>query len=166
MLTGKTLTCGRWDLNPHDIAATRSLVLLVCQFRHFRISYDVIYRRLLNDTKTHVFCQSFREKNNFNFFSFFCWHPGAKEVLYFLRAGVAELADAQASGACGSNVVWVQVPSPAFFMQERTLRETPAGPVKSRSAGVFHVKMCKEICPHFCPTDFRNPPGIEYCISK
>ena len=37
MLTGKTLTCGRWDLNPHDIAATRSLVLLVCQFRHFRI---------------------------------------------------------------------------------------------------------------------------------
>ena len=28
--------CGRWDLNPHDIAATRSLVLLVCQFRHFR----------------------------------------------------------------------------------------------------------------------------------
>lgn len=30
-------------------------------------------------------------------------------------AGVAELADAQASGACGSNIVWVQVPSPAFF---------------------------------------------------
>ena len=30
-------------------------------------------------------------------------------------AGVAELADAQASGACGSNIVWVQVPSPASF---------------------------------------------------
>ena len=30
-------------------------------------------------------------------------------------AGVAELADAQASGACGSNIVWVQVPSPAYF---------------------------------------------------
>ena len=30
-------TCGRWDLNPHDIAITRSLVLLVCQFRHFRL---------------------------------------------------------------------------------------------------------------------------------
>ncbi len=30
-------------------------------------------------------------------------------------AGVAELADAQASGACGSNIVWVQVPSPAFL---------------------------------------------------
>ncbi len=32
--------CGRWDLNPHGIAATRSLVLLVCQFRHFRICYQ------------------------------------------------------------------------------------------------------------------------------
>ena len=29
--------CGRWDLNPHDLMVTRSLVLLVCQFRHFRI---------------------------------------------------------------------------------------------------------------------------------
>ena len=29
-------------------------------------------------------------------------------------AGMAELADAQASGACGSNIVWVQVPLPAF----------------------------------------------------
>lgn len=34
-------------------------------------------------------------------------------------AGVAELADAQASGACGSNVVWVQVPSPAVFFTGR-----------------------------------------------
>ena len=32
------------------------------------------------------------------------------------NAGVAELADAQASGACGSNIVWVQVPSPASFL--------------------------------------------------
>ena len=31
--------CGRWDLNPHDIAVTRSLVLLVCQFRHFRLTH-------------------------------------------------------------------------------------------------------------------------------
>ncbi len=29
-------------------------------------------------------------------------------------AGMAELADAQASGACGSNIVWVQVPFPAL----------------------------------------------------
>ena len=33
-------SCGRWDLNPHDIAITRSLVLLVCQFRHFRIAVN------------------------------------------------------------------------------------------------------------------------------
>ena len=32
-----------------------------------------------------------------------------------MYAGVAELADAQASGACGRKIVWVQVPSPAFF---------------------------------------------------
>ena len=31
------------------------------------------------------------------------------------NAGVAELADAQASGACGRKIVWVQVPSPASF---------------------------------------------------
>jgi hypothetical protein len=28
---------------------------------------------------------------------------------------MAELADAQASGACGRKIVWVQVPFPAFF---------------------------------------------------
>lgn len=31
------------------------------------------------------------------------------------NAGMAELADAQASGACGRKIVWVQVPFPAFF---------------------------------------------------
>ena len=31
-------------------------------------------------------------------------------------AGMAELADAQASGACGSNIVRVQVPLPALFL--------------------------------------------------
>ena len=29
------------------------------------------------------------------------------------------MADAQASGACGSNIVWVQVPSPAFMRKCR-----------------------------------------------
>jgi hypothetical protein len=28
------------------------------------------------------------------------------------------LADAQASGACGSNIVWVQVPSPALHRKD------------------------------------------------
>ena len=32
-------------------------------------------------------------------------------------AGMAELADAQASGACGSNIVRVQVPLPAWKSQ-------------------------------------------------
>ena len=36
--------------------------------------------------------------------------------LIHIYAGVAELADAQASGACGSNIVWVQVPSPACLL--------------------------------------------------
>ncbi len=30
------LECGRRDLNPHDLAATRTLILLVYQFQHFR----------------------------------------------------------------------------------------------------------------------------------
>ena len=33
---------------------------------------------------------------------------------------MAELADAQASGACGSNIVWVQVPFPALHENEKT----------------------------------------------
>ena len=44
-------------------------------------------------------------------------------------AGMAELADAQASGACGSNIVWVQVPLPAlFFCQEAEPGTTPSEP--------------------------------------
>ena len=39
----------------------------------------------------------------------------AKQRLIIRNAGVAELADAQASGACGRKIVWVQVPSPALF---------------------------------------------------
>ena len=35
-------------------------------------------------------------------------------------AGMAELADAQASGACGSNIVRVQVPLPALFFVFRS----------------------------------------------
>ena len=40
----------------------------------------------------------------------------ARERLNTENAGVAELADAQASGACGRKIVWVQVPSPALFI--------------------------------------------------
>ena len=31
------------------------------------------------------------------------------------------MADAQASGACGRKIVWVQVPSPAFFFSFREI---------------------------------------------
>ena len=34
-------SCGRWDLNPHEHTPTRSLVLPVCQFQHFRICWFV-----------------------------------------------------------------------------------------------------------------------------
>ncbi len=37
---------------------------------------------------------------------------------------MAELADAQASGACGSNIVWVQVPSSALKQQKIRIRIT------------------------------------------
>ena len=36
------LICGRWDLNPHANTSTRSLVLPVCQFQHFR-EQDIYY---------------------------------------------------------------------------------------------------------------------------
>ncbi len=46
--------CGRWDLNPHEHTPTRSLVLPVCQFQHFRIStvsyndlkYSIVFYKL------------------------------------------------------------------------------------------------------------------------
>ena len=55
---------------------------------------------------------------------------------------MAELADAQASGACGSNIVWVQVPSPA-----------------SSEKGSFEKSFL-----FFC-RDFlkRNPTGNRFC---
>jgi hypothetical protein len=38
-----------------------------------------------------------------------------ENFIFSSNAGMAELADAQASGACGSNIVRVQVPLPAFY---------------------------------------------------
>ena len=45
------------------------------------------------------------------------------------NAGVAELADAQASGACGRKIVWVQVPSPALFFALR-IKNWSGGPIR------------------------------------
>ena len=53
------------------------------------------------------------------------------------NAEVAELADAQASGACGRKIVWVQVPSPALFFYLNVCY-TPA---EHCFVGVFFVLM-------------------------
>ena len=50
-----------------------------------------------------------------------------RQTVYYINvrcehAEVAELADAQASGACGSNTVWVQVPSPASQKPQNDFR--------------------------------------------
>ena len=45
------------------------------------------------------------------------------------NAEVAELADAQASGACGRKIVWVQVPSPALFFALR-IKNWSGGPIR------------------------------------
>ena len=65
-----SLSCGRWDLNPHDVTTTRSLVLLVCQFRHFRVSgvsrFHISHRRILIYHSSICLASTF-----LNFFYFF-----------------------------------------------------------------------------------------------
>ncbi len=51
-------------------------------------------------------------------------------------AGMAELADAQASGACGSNIVRVQVPLPALFFIRL--------PVQAGSGSIFSFWQSKD----------------------
>ena len=103
-------------MNPHDIAATRSLVLLVCQFRHFRIHYEneMSFTRLFNNSKCFPNCQCsfahFLKKIVEIIFVFLLTSYRKTDTIIFVsfelsHAGVAELADAQASGACGSNRV-------------------------------------------------------------
>ena len=41
--------CGRWDLNPHVVTNTRSLVLPVCQFQHFRFYNRCLPPRNIDD---------------------------------------------------------------------------------------------------------------------
>ena len=48
-------------------------------------------------------------------------------------AEVAELADAQASGACGSNIVWVQVPSSALKIPSNYAWDFFRGHLKSQA---------------------------------
>ena len=77
------------------------------------------------------------------------------------------MADAQASGACGRKIVWVQVPSPALFFALRIknwsggpIRIALMGSVKTFRQGIF-IFPEKKIIPtgHFMPnTHFKSIP--------
>jgi hypothetical protein len=54
---------------------------------------------------------------------------------------MAELADAQASGACGRKIVWVQVPFPAFFFILSKIKKTEA-PNTGTSVFLFIFRNC------------------------
>ena len=45
------------------------------------------------------------------------------------------MADAQASGACYGNIVWVQVPSPAFLRDARKCRNWQTSKTKDLVVG-------------------------------
>ena len=64
--------CGRWDLNPHDHATTRSLVLPVCQFQHSRLLLFIFACRVSHSLTKLSIAQALREcKHFFVFFIFF-----------------------------------------------------------------------------------------------
>ena len=67
---------------------------------------------------------------------------------YNCDAEVAELADAQASGACGSNTVRVQVPPSAFFC------------FLKRIAGMNKRVRPKGLGSFFCMVAFQSHRGI------
>ena len=81
------------------------------------------------------------------------------------------MADAQASGACGRKIVWVQVPSPALFFrfayQELSggpIRIALMGSVKTFRQGIF-IFPEKKIIPtgHFMPnTHFKSIPEKKF----
>ena len=62
-------------------------------------------------------------------------------------AGMAELADAQASGACGSNIVRVQVPLPALFFY----------PDLFSHVSIYHTLTLVQIIQLFTQYPFRIP---------
>ena len=82
------------------------------------------------------------------------------------------MADAQASGACGRKIVWVQVPSPALFFALR-IKNWSGGPIRITLPGmmqklpgrVFLFFPEKKIIPtgHFMPnTHFKSIPEKKF----
>lgn len=54
-------SCGRWDLNPHVLSDTRSLVLPVCQFQHSRATRCILAQRKTVGNNFFHFLFCFRE---------------------------------------------------------------------------------------------------------
>jgi hypothetical protein len=70
------------------------------------------------------------------------------------NAGVAELADAQASGACGRKIVWVQVPSPALFFALR-IKNWSGGPIRITLPGMMQ-KLPGRVFLFLCGEDVQT----------
>ena len=82
----------------------------------------------------------------------FCWT--AHESRKTRNAGVAELADAQASGACGRKIVWVQVPSPALFFALR-IKNWSGGPIRITLPGMMQ-KLPGRVFLFLCGEDVQT----------
>ena len=65
------------------------------------------------------------------------------------------MADAQASGACGRKIVWVQVPSPALFFALR-IKNWSGGPIWDMQ----NKKRTLERVPHSEASGIRTPDNL------
>ena len=74
----------------------------------------------------------------------------AGEPLRTEEAGMAELADAQASGACGSNIVRVQVPLPAFFLCRKMREASKPDTYTGFEASLFYALKAEGECRSNC----------------
>ena len=67
---------------------------------------------------------------------------------------MAALADAQASGACGRKIVWVQVPSPALFFALR-IKNWSGGPIRITLPGMMQ-KLPGRVFLFLCGEDVQT----------
>ena len=64
------------------------------------------------------------------------------------------MADAQASGACGRKIVWVQVPSPALFFALR-IKNWSGGPIRITLPGMMQ-KLPGRVFLFLCGEDVQT----------
>ena len=69
------------------------------------------------------------------------------------------MADAQASGACGRKIVWVQVPSPALFFALR-IKNWSGGPILIMFILRLRRKSCKRAGNVLCFERIKKNGGI------